>query len=86
MSEDKNRLISFTDNYSDESSKSGFKFTFYCDHCGEGYKTRFIESKTSKKKGLFKGIGKLASVFGRLAGQRNVGYSIDEGTDVLSNK
>jgi len=42
-------LQPFTDNFADNSTEAGFQFTFYCDLCQEGYKTRFIESKTYKK-------------------------------------
>jgi len=82
----KDKLIPFTDNFSDESTEAGFTFTFYCDHCDEGYKTPFVESKTAKKGGLLEGLGRLASTVGRLTGNRNVGYSIDRGTGALSER
>ncbi|MGB4564892.1 MAG: hypothetical protein WBJ00_08950 [Dethiobacteria bacterium] len=31
----------FTDNFEDNSTEAGFQFTFYCDLCQEGYKTKF---------------------------------------------
>ncbi|PTD93360.1 zinc ribbon domain-containing protein [archaeon SCG-AAA382B04] len=81
-----NKLIPFTDNFSDNSSKAGFKFTFFCDKCGEGYKTKFIKSKTSSKKGLFDAIGKAASALGRATGRYNIGRTVDDGTDIVSEK
>ena len=41
-------LQPFTDNFADNSTEAGFQFTFFCDLCREGYKTKFIESKTHK--------------------------------------
>ena len=66
-------MIAFNDNYADNSTDAGFAFTFFCDKCGEGYKTRFIASKTYKKKGLFDNIGKLASAAGAIAGNHTLG-------------
>ena len=50
-------LHAFTDNFQDNSSETGFTFTFYCDLCREGFKTQFVESKSSKKGKFFKGLG-----------------------------
>jgi len=79
-------LVSFNDNFADNSSEAGFQFTFYCDNCHEGYKTRFEESKTYKKKRLFKGIGRIASAASSLAGTYNIGAGIDRGASALSEK
>jgi hypothetical protein len=82
----KSELISFTDNYEDNSTEAGFQFTFFCDICREGYKTRFIESKTYKKKGFLKNIGRIASAAASITGMHNVSYGIERGTDVLSER
>jgi len=82
----KSELISFTDNYEDNSTEAGYQFTFFCDICREGYKTRFIESKTYKKKGFLKNIGRIASAAASITGMHNVGYGIERGTDVLSER
>ncbi len=84
MSEEK--LIPFTDNFKDNSSEAGFQFTFFCDNCQEGYKTKFVESETSKKGGIIDGLGDIASTAGILTGNYHVGYGIDRGTDALSDK
>ncbi len=65
------RLVAFTSNMEDNSSEAGFQFTFFCDLCQEGYKTRFIESKTYKKGRLFRGLGRVAAVAGDLSGRGN---------------
>ncbi len=80
------KLIAFTDNFADNSTEAGFQFTFFCDNCREGYKTRFVESKTYKKGRLLKGLGGLISAAARIAGNYNVGYGVDRGTDVISER
>ncbi len=37
-------LIQFTRNYADHSTDRGFQFEFYCDRCGNGYRTQFQSS------------------------------------------
>lgn len=39
-------LISFTRNYEDHSNDSGFQFEFFCDRCGDGYRSSFVQSKS----------------------------------------
>src|SRR5450756_1786131 len=78
-------LQPFTRNFQDNSTDAGFQFTFFCDLCGDGYKTQFIESKTHKKGGLLRGLGRAVSIGGSLLGS-NVGYRIEQGTDILSER
>ena len=40
---------SFTKNYEDMCTEAGFQFVFKCDLCGDGYKTKFVESKSYGK-------------------------------------
>ncbi|MFT4930558.1 MAG: hypothetical protein ACI91T_000429 [Natronomonas sp.] len=79
-------LISFTDNFEDDSTEAGFQFTFYCDKCHEGYKTSFRKSKTTNRGGLLRTVGDAAGVLGRMTGRHNIGYSLDRGTDVLGDR
>ena len=79
-------LQPFTSNFHDNSTEAGFQFTFYCDICNEGYKTRFIESKTYKKGRLLKGIGGLISAASDLAGKYNIGHGLERGSDILSQR
>src|SRR6185295_15598055 len=53
-------LKAFTDNFADNSTEAGFAFTFFCDHCNEGFKSQFIASTTYKKGRMFSGLGKMA--------------------------
>jgi len=80
------KLISFTDNYADNSTEAGFQFTFFCDHCKEGYKTRFVESKSYKKGRFLRGLGRIASAAAQSTGHYNVGYGIDRSADVISER
>lgn len=83
---DEGNLIPFTDNFEDNSTKTGFQFTFYCDKCQEGYKTPFEESDTAKRGGLIDTLGDAASALGRVTGEYDVGYSVDRGTDAISDR
>lgn len=80
------KMIAFNDNYSDDSTDAGFAFTFFCDKCGEGYKTRFIASKTYKKKGFFDNIGKLANAAGSLAHSAGLSTAGHAGSDIMSSR
>lgn len=64
-------FIPFTRNYADNSTEAGFQFTFFCDIFQDGYKTCFIESKTYKKAGLLRGLGRAASIASSMAGKGN---------------
>lgn len=79
-------LKPFTRNFADNSVEEGFQFTFYCDLCEDGYKTEFIESKTHKKAGFFKGIAKAISVGATLLGQHDIGYKLERGADIITER
>jgi hypothetical protein len=79
-------MQAFTDNYEDNSTEAGFQFTFYCDHCREGYKTHFRESQSHKKGSLFRGIGRAFSIGASLIGQGNLGHHVERGSDILSER
>jgi len=79
-------LRPFTRNMNDNSSEAGFEFTFMCDLCGDGYKTKFIESKTYKKGGLFKAAGRAVSAGAYLTGHHEVGWAASEGASIASEK
>ena len=57
-------LHSFTRNYNDLSTDAGFQFEFYCDCCGNGVKSSFVESKTYGKRQKSERMGGLASTIG----------------------
>ncbi len=78
-------LQPFTRNFEDNSTEAGFQFTFFCDLCNDGYKSSFTESKTYRKAGLLRGIGRGISVLSSMAGS-SVGYNIERGTNILSER
>jgi hypothetical protein len=78
-------LKAFTDNYEDNSTDAGFQFTFFCEICSEGYKTRFIESNTYKKAGFFRGLGDAMSAVSSIFGS-SLGASAERGTDILARR
>lgn len=79
-------MHSFTSNYEDNSTEAGFQFTFYCDLCHEGYKSKFIPSSTYKKGKLLRGLGGLIGAATNLTGQYGLGGGLERGADVLSER
>jgi hypothetical protein len=79
-------LKAFTKNYDDNSTEAGFQFTFFCDICQDGYKSQFIASKTYKKAGLFRGLGRAASIGASITGHYGTGSAAGGGADVLSER
>lgn len=80
-------LHSFTRNHSDLSTEAGFQFEFFCDCCGNGFKSTFQESSTyhSKKKTdrISKGAGMLGGLFGGKLG--NLGWAVERGADAIGS-
>lgn len=76
----------FTDNFADNSTDSGFQFTFSCAVCNEGYKTKFIEAKSTKKGNFLKTVGGIFGAAAQIAGQSNIGYGIEKATNVITDK
>lgn len=79
-------MEAFTRNYYDHSSEAGFQFEFYCDHCGNGFKSTFKEASTYnvRKKGdaLSRGAGLLGGLLGGVAG--DVGHVVEHGLGGIS--
>ena len=60
--------MEFTRNYTDHSTDKGFQFEFFCDHCGNGYRTPFKASATGIASEALDAAGSLlGGVFGRAA-------------------
>jgi hypothetical protein len=57
--------IEFTRNYSNLSTNQGFQFEFFCDRCGNGFRTKFKPSVTGTISGA---MDAASSVFGGLFG------------------
>jgi hypothetical protein len=59
-------LIAFTKNQQDLSTDVGYQFKFFCDKCGNGYMSSFVQSKVKTAAGLLRGAGQLlGGFFGR---------------------
>lgn len=76
----------FTSNFADNSTEQGFQFTFYCDLCREGYKTRFVACRSSKKSKLLRNIGGIVGAAGSMTGKHRWGYGVQRGTRALTER
>ncbi len=82
-------LKAFTSNYKDDSKDSGFQFVFYCDHCKDGFKSSFIESKSFKKQKTTRGIGEAIRIGSSLLGGskgRRVGWEVARGARTVADR
>ena len=81
-------LHSFTRNYNDLSTEAGFQFEFFCDCCGNGFKSTFVESTTYGKKSSSERFGRLASNLGSFIGGKanDIGWALERGSDFASSK
>ena len=61
-------LHSFTRNHSDLSTDAGFQFEFFCDCCGNGFKSTFVPSTTYDTRKRTERVGRLASTIGGFLG------------------
>lgn len=81
-------LHSFTRNYNDLSTEAGFQFEFFCDCCGNGFKSTFKESTTFGQKSKSERFGRMASNLGSLLGGRmnDLGWALERGSDAINSK
>lgn len=65
-------LIQFTRNHSDHSTDRGFQFEFFCDRCGNGYRTPFVSSTTGAISSVLDSASNLlGGIFGNAANAAN---------------
>ena len=70
--------IRFTSNYEDKSTDTGFQFEFFCDRCGNGYKSRFQSSTTGT---LNKVMESASNIFGGIfSGAANATENVKSAT------
>jgi hypothetical protein len=81
-------LQAFTRNYSNQSTEAGFQFTFFCDVCGDGYKSSFIQSETYKKKKTSNLLGRTAGAVGGLFGGKasRAGHAAERGGGIAGDQ
>jgi hypothetical protein len=54
-------MIQFTKNYADHSNDTGFQFEYFCDKCGNGWRSQFKANKIGFAAGIFRTA---ANIFG----------------------
>jgi hypothetical protein len=74
--------VPYTDNYTDHSTEAGYQFEFFCERCGNGYKSGFKASALGIGGKLARGLGGFLGG-GRLA---NVGYAGGELKDLTESQ
>ena len=81
-------LHSFTRNHNDLSTEAGFQFEFFCDCCGNGFKSTFQESTTYEKKKKTERFGGFSAMLGGLMNNRvgDLGYSLERGSSILGDR
>ena len=81
-------LHSFTRNNSDLSTEAGFQFEFFCDCCGNGFKSTFKESKTYGQKKKSERTGRFASALGGLLGVRagDLSWALERGSSMIGDR
>ncbi|MEZ5118173.1 MAG: zinc ribbon domain-containing protein [Candidatus Nanopelagicales bacterium] len=52
-------IVPFTDNYRDLSNTDGYQFEFFCERCGNGYRSPFQADLMEKGRGLLRSAGGL---------------------------
>ncbi len=67
--------VPYTDNYADHSTEAGYQFEFFCERCGNGYKSGF---KASASGIATKGLRTVSGAVGSLGG-------LSSGTDSLKD-
>ena len=71
--------IAFTRNYRDHSNDTGYQFEFFCDKCGNGYRSSFQASALGVGSKILQGLG---SLFGG-SKLSSMGYAADHMKDGL---
>ncbi len=81
-------LHSFTRNYNELSTDAGFQFEFYCDCCGNGFKSTFQESSTYQKKKKTERFGGFSATLGGLMRGvgSDLGYALERGSNYVGDR
>lgn len=73
-------LVPFTDNFTDLSNDEGYQFEFFCERCGNGYRSPYQADMVEKGRGLLRAAGGLFG--GALSSMASAADSaLDRGTN-----
>ena len=72
----------FSDNYTDRSTEAGYQFEFYCERCGNGYKSGFQASAIGMGSKVARGLGGLLGG----GGLSNIGWAGQEAKDLTESQ
>lgn len=81
-------LHAFTRNHSDLSTDAGYQYEFFCDCCGNGFKSTFVPSSTYNQMKKTENLGRGARALGGLLGGKlnDLGWAIDRGSDIIRDR
>lgn len=81
-------LHAFTRNFNDLSTDAGFQFEFFCDCCGNGYKSTFKESSTYGQRKKLTDIGRKADALNNILGGKlgGLGWDVARGADAIRER
>jgi len=74
--------VRFTDNYTDHSTEAGYQFEFFCERCGNGYKSGFQASAIGVGSKIARGLGGLMGG----GGLSSLGYAGSEAKDLTESQ
>ena len=74
--------VRFTDNYTDHSTEAGYQFEFFCERCGNGYKSGFQASAIGMGSKIARGLGGLMGG----GGLSNLGWAGTEAKDLTESQ
>ena len=79
-------MQSFTRNYQDNSSETGFSFVFNCDNCGDGCQTGFVECKSVRKGSFLRSLTEGIGTGARMIGLHDLAYGLERGGDLVTRR
>ena len=74
--------VRFSDNYTDHSTEAGYQFEFFCERCGNGYKSGFQPSAIGMGSKVARGLGGLMGG----GGLSNLGWAGQEAKDLTGSQ
>ena len=79
-------MQSFTRNYKDNSTETGFEFVFNCDSCADGSQTQFVECKSARKGNFLRSLTEGIGAGARMVGLHDLAYGLERGGDLATRQ